>query len=207
MGFVGNFGTLLSSQLISLLLDYRGLAVKRRLVVGFWYVVALHVLAWTYGWVIQEKYTRHPPAFDWADEGFVRGFFVIILWDFARQALQNWLYYLVSTMTDNISELAHLTGILRGQESFAQAVSFGLNTKEWKGGRVPLAVNTILLGLSVLPTWLVVRSHEPDKRRDEQLVHEEESRADANSDVEKAGHLSETQAQGEKLAKVVEVMA
>lgn len=25
--------------------------------------------------------------------------------EFARQSLQNWLYYLISTMTDNISEL------------------------------------------------------------------------------------------------------
>lgn len=66
-------------------------------------------------------------------------------------------------MTDNINELcksnsnltteihvlmhvARLSGILRGQESFSQAVSFGLNTRKWHGGRVPLAVNTILLG-------------------------------------------------------------
>lgn len=41
---------------------------------------------------------------------------------------------------------ARFTGILRGQESFAQAISFGLNTRKWTGGRVPLAVNTILLG-------------------------------------------------------------
>lgn len=87
-------------------------------------------------------------------------------------------------MTDNISELTRFSGILRGQESFAQAVSFGLNTKKWVGGRVPLAVNTILLGqsslskyldldlsmyadinrtlgLAVYPTWLVVRNHVP----------------------------------------------
>lgn len=77
----------------------------------------------------------------------MEGFFVLLLWDFARQALQNWLYYFLATKTDNISELSRLSGILRGQESFAQAISYGLNTREWKGGRVPLAVNTILLGM------------------------------------------------------------
>jgi hypothetical protein len=56
------------------------------------------------------------------------------------------LYYLVATMTNDVAELTRLTGILRGQESFAQAVSYGLNTRNWYGGRVPLAVNTILLG-------------------------------------------------------------
>lgn len=84
--------------------------------------------------------------------------------EFAQQSLQNFLYYLLSTMTDNISELcksnpnssvlpthywydiARLSGILRGQESFSQAVSYGLNSKKWHGGRVPLIVNTILLG-------------------------------------------------------------
>jgi hypothetical protein len=166
MGFVGNFGTLLSSQLISMFLDYKGLKVKQRITFGFYYVIVLHVVAWTYGWVIQEKYTLHPPVLDWEDPGFTEGFFVIILWEFARQALQNWLYYLLATKTDNISELSRFSGILRGQESFGQAVAFGLNTKKWKGGRVPLAVNTILLGLAVYPTWLVVRDHVPVEAAD-----------------------------------------
>lgn len=146
IGFVSNFGTLLSSQLMSSLLDYKGLAVKKRIAVGFYYVIVLHVVAWVYGWVVQEKYTANPPSLDWADKGFVEGFFVLLLWDFARQALQNWLYYLLATKTDNISELSRFSGVLRGQESLSQAISFGLNTREWNGGRVPLAVNTILLG-------------------------------------------------------------
>jgi hypothetical protein len=56
---------------------------------------------------------------------------------------------------------ARFSGILRGQESFSQAVSFGINTKDWKGGRVPLAVNTILLGLAVVPTWIALQEHVP----------------------------------------------
>lgn len=146
IGFVSNFGTLLSSQIMSSLLDCKRLKVKQRLVIGFWYVVALHIVAWTYGWVMQERYTANPPAWDWEDKGFVGGFFVLLLWDFARQAMQNWLYYMLATKTDNISELSRFSGILRGQESFAQAISYGLNTQKWHGGRVPLAVNTILLG-------------------------------------------------------------
>ena len=148
IGFTSNFGTLLSSQLMSSLLDYRGIPVKKRIVWGFYYAIVLHVVAWVYGWVVQEKYTANPPAYDWEDAGFVEGYFVLLLWDFARQGLQNWLYYLMSTKTDNISELTRFSGILRGQESFGQAVSYGLNTRNWYGGRVPLAVNTILLGES-----------------------------------------------------------
>jgi len=60
-------------------------------------------------------------------------------------------------------EPARFCGILRGQESFAQAVSFGLNTRNWYAGNVPLGVNTVLLALSVYPTYLVVRDHVPDE--------------------------------------------
>ncbi|KAK6200689.1 hypothetical protein LQW54_009650 [Pestalotiopsis sp. IQ-011] len=184
IGLVINFGTLLSSQLISTLLDYKGLAVKKRIVYGFWYVVALHITAWVYAWVVQEKYTANPPAYDWEDKGFVEGFFVLLLWDFSRQALQNWLYYLVATKTDNISELTRFSGILRGQESFGQAVSYGLNTRKWVGGRVPLIVNTLLLGLAAIPTWLVVRDHVPVESS---RVGEDDTNASASekaSDVE-----------------------
>ncbi|CAG8183691.1 unnamed protein product [Penicillium nalgiovense] len=177
IGFVTYFSTLLASTLISRFLDYRGLSIRNRIkyryrtststvkvrletnkVHSFFYVIVVHIVAWVYCWVIQEKYTKNPPTLDWADKGFVEGFFVILLWEFTQQSLQNFLYYLLSTMTDNISELSRLSGILRGQESFSQAVSYGLNSKKWHGGRVPLIVNTILL---VWPTWLVVRTHVP----------------------------------------------
>ncbi|KXT06750.1 hypothetical protein AC579_10473 [Pseudocercospora musae] len=163
MGFCSYLAGLLSSQIISTLLDHKSFPVKKRIDIGFYYVIVLHIISWTYGWVVQEQYTSmaEPPVYDWADKGFTKGFFVIALWQFSQQALQNWMYYLLATKTDNISDLARFSGILRGQESFAQAVSYGINSRNWKGGRVPLAVNTVLLGLAVFPTWLVVRSHVP----------------------------------------------
>ncbi|KAJ5709187.1 hypothetical protein N7493_010521 [Penicillium malachiteum] len=161
IGLVSYLAGLVSSWLISRFLDYQKLPVKSRIIYSFYYVIVLHVIAWVYGWVVQEQYTANPPTLDWADKGFVKGLFVILLWQFSQQSLQNWLYYLLSTMTDNISELSRLSGILRGQESFAQAVSYGINTRDWYGGRVPLAVNTILLGIAVVPTWLVASKHEP----------------------------------------------
>ncbi|CZT24255.1 related to DUF895 domain membrane protein [Ramularia collo-cygni] len=165
IGLTNYIGALVSSQIISTLLDYKKLTVKRRIEIGFYYVVFLHIVAWVYGWVIQERFTRTKPVYDWADKGFLQGYFVLIFWQFVQQALQNWLYYLLSTMTDNISELSRFSGILRGQESFAQAVSFGINSREWKGGRVPLAINTALLVFAVVPTWLVVRSHTPHEAK------------------------------------------
>ena len=166
IGFVSNFGTLLSSQLISTWLDYKRFSVKKRIEYGFYYCVVLHIIAWVYGWVIQEKYTRSNPVFDWTDSGFTEGFFVLLLWDFARQAMQNWLYYFLSTSTENMSELTRYCGILRGQESFGQAVAFGLNTQKWKGGRVPLGVTTVLLVLAAFPTWKAMTEHTPVESAD-----------------------------------------
>ncbi|KAJ5536733.1 hypothetical protein N7513_009919 [Penicillium frequentans] len=161
IGLVTYLAGLLSSWIISRFLDYQKLPVKSRIIYSFYYVIVLHIIAWVYGWVVQEQYTANPPSLDWSNKGYTKGMFVIILWQFSQQALQNWLYYLLSTMTDNISELSRLSGILRGQESFAQAVSYGINTRDWYGGRVPLAVNTILLGVAVVPTWIVINSHSP----------------------------------------------
>jgi MFS family permease len=85
MGFVVNFGTLLSSWLISTLLDYKKFPVKKRLNIGFYYVIFLHLLSWSYGWAINEKYTRTQPKWDWEDAGFVEGFFVVLLWSMSDQ--------------------------------------------------------------------------------------------------------------------------
>lgn len=46
IGFVSNFGTLLSSQLISMWLDNKRFSVKKRIEYGYYYVVVWHVIAW-----------------------------------------------------------------------------------------------------------------------------------------------------------------
>lgn len=46
IGFVSNFGTLLSSQLISMWLDNKRFSVKKRIEWGFYYVVVWHIIAW-----------------------------------------------------------------------------------------------------------------------------------------------------------------
>jgi len=98
---------------------------------------------------------------DWSSPGFVRGFFVDVLWSFSKQVLQSWLYYLMSTLTDDISELTRYTGILRGVESFGQAVSYGLNATAKVNSWVPIGINLAMLVLCLYPTWLVVRDINP----------------------------------------------
>ncbi|XWX01283.1 hypothetical protein V2A60_009309 [Cordyceps javanica] len=175
IGLLSYVSTLFSSQVMSMFLDWKRFSVKRRLEISFWYIVACHVAAWVYGWVIQEKYTANPPVMDWLDPGFAEGFFVLVLWEWSRQSLQTWMYYFIATKSDSVSELSRLSGILRGQESFAQAVSFGLNTRKWHGGRVPLAVNTILLGVASVPTYIALRENVPVAKKDETVDSSDEA--------------------------------
>jgi hypothetical protein len=90
MGFsTVNFATILGSQLMSFFLDWKAISVKKRILWGFYYVIFLHLVAWIYAWVIQEKYTRQQPVFDWVDKGFVEGFFVLALWGKKRLVINT----------------------------------------------------------------------------------------------------------------------
>ncbi|KUL85768.1 hypothetical protein ZTR_08488 [Talaromyces verruculosus] len=173
MAFVSDVVIIVASQIISHWLDSKFTSAKKRVVYGWYWVVLVHVVTWIYVWVVQEEFTTNPPKLDYKTSGFVKGAFAVWLWAFAQQTAQNWLYYIVGSMTDNIAELTRLTGILRGQESFGQAVSYGLNSKKWYGGRVPMAVNTILLGLCVIPTWIAVHRHEPGELNGKNTLHHE----------------------------------
>lgn len=146
IAFLSDVITVVASQSITHWLDWKRIDPKKRIVWGWYWVIFVHVVTWVYGWVIQEEYTANPPMLDYKNPGFVKGCFALLLWSFAQQTVENWLYYFLGSLTENIAELTRLTGILRGQESFGEAVSYGLNSKDWYGGRVPMAVNTILLG-------------------------------------------------------------
>ncbi|EEB89602.1 hypothetical protein MPER_12280 [Moniliophthora perniciosa FA553] len=183
-GFLGNFPVLLGSQLVSHLLDYKGLSRKSRLVWGFWLVVITHILAWFYAVVIIADYRKNNPVLDWSHGApFVRGFFVDVFWSCSKQILQTWLYYIMGTLTNDISELTRYTGILRGIESFAQAVAYGLNATKKVDAWVPVGINIALLVISVYPTWLVVRDSNPPE--DEELLK-------SSSDKEKSSRTDMT---------------
>ncbi|KAJ5570606.1 DUF895 domain membrane protein [Penicillium hispanicum] len=179
IAFLSDWVTVIASQSLALWLDWKHFDRKTRITYGWYYVILVHVVTWIYAWVVQAQYTANPPLFDITTPGFVKGAFALFLWQFAQQTGENWLYYMVGEMTDNIAELTRLTGILRGQMSFGEAVSYGLNTRNWYGGRVPMAVNTVLLGLCVIPTWVVVRNFVPNVAdKSETQVNGPQERAD-----------------------------
>jgi hypothetical protein len=138
-------------------------------------VIAVHIVAWVYAVVVIADFRKTKPVLDWTDgRQFVKGFFVDLLWSFSKQILQSWMYYIMGTLTDDISELTRYTGILRGIESFAQALAYGLNANKNIDAWIPVGINLGLLVLSVYPTWLVVRDIRPPEDDKPGLVEDEE---------------------------------
>ncbi|KAH8831124.1 major facilitator superfamily domain-containing protein [Flagelloscypha sp. PMI_526] len=172
-GFLGNIPILLGSQLISHLLDTPRLPQRRRILIGFWIVVFVHVVTWAFAVAVISQFRKTNPVLDWKSEGYVKGFFVEVLWSFSKQILQSWLYYIMGTLTSDITELTRYTGILRGIESFAQAVAYGLNASASVDPWVSIGIQLALFVIAVYPTWLVVVGlypnellEDPDQKRD-----------------------------------------
>lgn len=191
-GFVGNFPTLMGSQAISTLLDYKGLSRKQRIYYGFILIVASHILAWVYAVVVIAEFRRTQPVLDWTDGApYVKGFFVDVFWSFSKQVLQSWLYYIMGTLTTDISELNRYTGILRGVESFAQAVAYGLNANKRINAWIPIGINLALLVICVFPTWLVVRDIKPAEEQDHLVTNDVERTRDEKLAAESAANAPE----------------
>jgi hypothetical protein len=79
--------------------------------------------------------------------------------NFSKQILQSWMYYIMGTctlllcyadtpnwrlysVTEDISELTRFTGILRGIESFAQAIAYGLNANKSINSWTPVSTTS-----------------------------------------------------------------
>ncbi|OKL59423.1 hypothetical protein UA08_05057 [Talaromyces atroroseus] len=189
IAFVSDVVTIVASQMITHWLDWKSIDPKKRVTYGWYYVILVHIVTWIYAWIIQGEYTTSPPMLDYSSPEFVKRAFALFLWSFAQQTVENWLHYFVGSLTDNIAELTRLTGILRGQESFDEAVPCGLNSRNWYGGRVPMAVNTILLGLCIIPTWIVVHRHAPQETQEK--LSEPQSNPGTDNSGMKATHTVE----------------
>lgn len=220
----------MGSQAISTLLDYKGLSRKQRIYYGFILVVASHILAWVYAVVVIAEFRRTQPVLDWTDGApYVKGFFVDVFWSFSKQVLQSWLYYIMGTctsrpaslssrrlmktsaVTTDISELNRYTGILRGVESFAQAVAYGLNANKRINAWIPvrpssrsyplvlvaydtmiqIGINLALLVICVFPTWLVVRDIKPAEEQDHLVTNDVERTRDEKLAAESAANAPE----------------
>ncbi|KAK5709790.1 hypothetical protein LTR17_019460 [Elasticomyces elasticus] len=66
-------------------------------------------------------------------------------------------YFVVGSLAKNDAEIVRMAGLLRGTESAAQAVSYGLCSIKVMGEVGTIYINFGLWALSIVPAWFVVR--------------------------------------------------
>ena len=78
---------------------------------------------WVYGIVIVTQFRQTRPTYDWTSPGFGKGFAWFLLMVMSFQMNYMFLYFVMGHLARNDAEIIRLSGLLRGTESAAQAVS------------------------------------------------------------------------------------
>ncbi|KAI3394716.1 hypothetical protein diail_2302 [Diaporthe ilicicola] len=164
--FFTNFAGIFSSFIIASLLDRQSIHIKTRAKIAFTAIVAVLSGTWIWAIILQKKYydADPSPVFDWFTASFGAPYALVFFWQFAGQAFQQFLYWLVGQYTTDLSSVSRHTGILRGFEALGQTVAWAMQSEANVNHFVSIGINFGVLLLSVVPTWMVLskleKSHE-----------------------------------------------
>ncbi|GAA6025161.1 hypothetical protein JCM10207_008920 [Rhodosporidiobolus poonsookiae] len=108
------------------------LATRARLGAAITFTLFSGMLIWAL--VVQKQFSDHNPGkLDWTDSTgrFGKGFGLYILINTFGNCVQNYLYWLVGLISNNLSEATRYAGLLRGVESWGQCAAFGINSSKF----------------------------------------------------------------------------
>lgn len=156
--FFTNFSGIFSSFLIAGLLDRQSIAIKTRAKTAFSIIITILVGTWIWVSILLSQFQSAPetPVFDWFTGGFGKSYALVFFWSFGGQAFQQFLYWLVGQYATDLSNLSHMTGILRGVEALGQTVAWAMQTNKDVSGFASIGVNFGMTLLCVVPTWIVL---------------------------------------------------
>lgn len=112
---------------------------------------------WIYGTVLVTDYNRTSPTYDWVDAGFGRGFTWFLLMVMSFQVNYMFLYHIIGGIAQDDAEIIRYAGLLRGTESAAQAVSYGLTSVRVMGRVGCVYLNFAMWAVALVPAWFVIR--------------------------------------------------
>lgn len=112
---------------------------------------------WIYGTILVTGYRETQPTFDWVDAGFARGFVWFLLMVMSFQINYMFLYFVIGSLAKNDAEVIRYAGLLRGTESAAQAVSYGLTSDKIMGSVGCIYMNFAMYAIALFPAWLVIK--------------------------------------------------
>ncbi|KAJ6455818.1 MFS general substrate transporter [Mycena sanguinolenta] len=150
--FAGNIGSIA----LGWWLDSKKSTRRNRALVAFGFIVVLQFALWIWTSVNIKDYVVSEPVFDWSDPGFGRTYALIFFWFMEEFLFQSFLYWLTGTLTHDLHELVHVTGIVRGIEGAGQAVAYGIEgaaVSHW----VHIGLNVGLMAVAIVPAFFVIK--------------------------------------------------
>ncbi|GAB1195486.1 hypothetical protein APSETT444_004745 [Aspergillus pseudonomiae] len=121
--FLGGIIALILGNVLGAFLDTKRISLKTRTRSAFVTILTLQGAWWVWGTIIVTEFNKSQPSYDWADAGFGRGFALYLFWIVGFQLNYMFLYFLIGNLAHDEEEVIRISGLLRGTESAAQAVS------------------------------------------------------------------------------------
>jgi hypothetical protein len=121
---VGTLGTWLGGSLVDLAWTEKR---QTRAVVTFAFIAACNSATWIWAVFIQNEYHHTHPTLDWGNqETFGRGFGVYMFERVSLGMVENYIYWCISNLSDSPGDQIRYSSLLRGIETGAVAVGFGI---------------------------------------------------------------------------------
>ncbi|CAI7605985.1 hypothetical protein N7533_012385 [Penicillium manginii] len=155
--FLSGIIALTIGNLLGAFLDTKSISLKTRTRAAFFFVVGWQGMCWIWATVNTTEFNETNPAYDWLDPGFGKAFALFLFWVAGFQLNYMYLFFLVGNLADEQEEIIRIAGLLRGTESAAQAVSYGLSSISIMAAVGNPYLNFGLWGIAIVPSWFVVK--------------------------------------------------
>jgi MFS family permease len=155
--FLSGVVAIISGNILGRYLDMKKLTLATRARGAFWFIMITQGAWWIWATIIVTEYNKTNPVYDWVDPGFGRGFALFLFWVIGFQLNYMYLYFVVGNIASSEEEVVRIAGLLRGTESAAQAVSYGLGAVQVMARTGSVYLNFGLWAIALVPGWFVIR--------------------------------------------------
>ncbi|OBU01578.1 hypothetical protein VE01_00320 [Pseudogymnoascus verrucosus] len=121
---VGTIATWVSGSIVDLPWAKRR---QTRAITAFVLIALLNSATWIWAVYIQNEYRHTKPTLDWGDQSsFGRGFGLYMFERISLGMVENYIYWCISNLSDSPGDQIRYSSLLRGIETAAVAVGFGV---------------------------------------------------------------------------------